>query len=75
MKKTEQQAAKSGVWGQFFRFLRNVRLEWPLIILVMVVSITYYEVTTYLPGSTAALMSGDFSMSAMSNTLWSQYVF
>ena len=65
MKKTEQQAAKSGVWGQFFRFLRNVRLEWPLIILVMVVSITYYEVTTYLPGSTAALMSGDFSMSAI----------
>ena len=64
MKKPEQQAAK-GSWGQFFRFVRQIRLDWPLIILALVVSIIYYEVIAYIPGSTAALMSGDFSSAAI----------
>lgn len=65
MKKPEQQAAQTGGWGQFFRFLRSVKLAWPLIILAMIFEIIYYDVVVLIPGSTAALMSGDFSMAAI----------
>lgn len=58
------QAPKSD-WKQFFRFLRQAHLDWPLIILAMVITIVYYEIVVYIPGSTAALMSGDFSSSAI----------
>lgn len=60
-----EKTAGKGVWGQFFRILRQIRLDWPLILLSMVVGIVYYDVVTLIPGSTAALMAGDFSTAAI----------
>ena len=59
------QKKASGEWKRFARFLVQVRLDWPLILLSMAATVAYYEVTTYVPVMTAAVMSGDFSHGAI----------
>lgn len=56
-------------WRQFVRFLLHAKLSWPLILLATFASIAYYEVMVYLPGSTAALFSGDFSAKAITDVI------
>ena len=54
-----------GSWKVFGSFFRRVKLSWGLIILSLIISIAYYAAVSFVPGSTAALYSGDFSMSAI----------
>ncbi len=52
-------------WNQFFRFLKQIKLDWVLIIVAMVVGIIYYENASKIPDATAKLMAGDFSTAAI----------
>ncbi len=52
-------------WNQFFRFLKQIKLDWMLIIVAMVVGIIYYENASKIPDATAKLMAGDFSTAAI----------
>ncbi len=52
-------------WKQFFRFLKQIKLDWVLIIVAMVVGIIYYENASKIPDATAKLMAGDFSTAAI----------
>lgn len=56
---------RKGSWKVFGSFFRKVKLSWGLIILSLVISIAYYGVVSFVPGSTAALYAGDFSMAAI----------
>ena len=61
----KQRKPKAGGWRQFGGFIRRVKLSWGWIAVTLAGSIAYYKVTTLIPGSTAALYSGDFSMAAI----------
>ena len=61
----KQRKPKAGGWRQFGGFIRRVKLSWGWIAVTLAVSIAYYKVITLIPGSTAALYSGDFSMAAI----------
>lgn len=67
MRKSEkkQKADRGGDWHQFWDFFRKVKLSWPWILLSLVISIAYYYVVTKIPGSTAALYSGEFTTAAI----------
>lgn len=56
---------RKGDWRAFFTFFSKIKLSWPLIVICLVVSLCYNEVVVNLPGSTAELLSGDFSTSAL----------
>lgn len=56
---------RKGDWRAFFTFFSKIKLSWPLIIICLVISLCYNEVVVRLPGSTAAILSGDFSTSAL----------
>lgn len=60
-KKEEQKSS----WKQFGIFLKRSSLSWGWIILSLLATVFYYAVVSRLPGSTAALFSGDFSNSAI----------
>lgn len=56
---------RKGDWRIFFTFFSKVKLSWPLIIICLGFSFGYNEVVVRLPGSTAAVLSGDFTTSAL----------
>lgn len=61
----QEKNVHGGQWRRFFGFFRKVRLSWGWIIASLVISIAYYGLVSFIPGSTAALYSGDFSMAAI----------
>lgn len=63
--KSGKQQKEGGGWKEFWGFFRKVRLSWGWIMLSLVISIAYYAVVSFIPGSTAALYAGDFSMAAI----------
>lgn len=65
MKTGEQSAPQSGGWKTFRQFFRQVRLSWGWILLTLAISIAYYAVVSYIPGSTAALYAGEFTTAAI----------
>lgn len=52
-------------WGQFFRFLKQIKLDWILILITLAVNIVYFEFASKIPGATAQLMAGDFTTAAI----------
>ena len=54
-------------WGQFLRFIRQIRLDWTLILLTLVGTMVYYEVVALMPDATAKLLAGDFTTAAIVN--------
>lgn len=52
-------------WGQFLRFIKQIKLDWILILLTLIATIVYYELTAKIPGATAQLMAGDFTTAAI----------
>ena len=67
MNKSGKQPAPdgSGGWKEFWGFFRKVKLSCGWILLSLVISIAYYAVVSFIPGSTATLYAGDFSMAAI----------
>lgn len=55
----------SGDWKLFRAFFKKVKLSWGWIWITLIFSIAYYALTSFIPGSTAALYAGDFSMAAI----------
>ena len=64
-KPKKPKADRGGDWREFWGFFRKVKLSWLWIILSLVISIIYYAAVSMVPGSTAALYSGDFSTAAI----------
>ena len=56
-------------WRQFGQFFKKAKLSWTWIILALLVTIGYYLVVKKLPGSTAAVLKGDFSWEALKSAL------
>lgn len=52
-------------WGQFFRFIKQVRLDWILILVTLIANCVYYELAAKIPTATAQLMAGDFTSAAI----------
>ena len=61
----EEPKAARADWSQFLRFVRQVNLDWPLIVVGLVVGCVYYGVTASVPQATAQLLAGDFSTEAI----------
>lgn len=62
---SEKEIKKKIAWKPFFKLIFSSRLSWPFIILAVAAAVGYSEVSLHLPGSTAALFSGDFSANAI----------
>lgn len=62
---TKQKKKSGGDWKKFWGFFRKAKLSWGWIILALAISIIYYALVSMIPGSTAALYAGDFSMAAI----------
>lgn len=58
-----------GDWKSYFRLIPYIRLPWVLIAVAFVVQMTYSEVMAYVPVSTSALFSGEFTGSALASAL------
>lgn len=54
-----------GNWKAYFQLIPYIRMPWLLVIIGFVVNMGYSEVMAYVPVSTSALFSGDFSSSAL----------
>ena len=65
MAKNKAKMEAKGNWGQFFRFVKQINLDWKLILLTLVVTTVYYEVVANIPQATAKLLAGDFSTAAI----------
>ncbi len=55
----QKKQKEGGGWKEFWGFFRKVKLSWGWIMLSLVISIAYYAVVSFIPGSTAALYAGD----------------
>ncbi len=64
MAKEKKETVKTD-WKQFFRFIRQIKLDWVLILIAMVVTCVYYEVVAHIPQATAQLLAGDFTTAAI----------
>lgn len=58
---------KKADWAQFFRFIKQIKLDWVLILITLVATMVYYELVALIPGATAKLLSGDFTTAAIVN--------
>lgn len=61
----QRKPKSGGRWRLFWGFLRKVKLSWVWIAVALAGYMGYNRVVTLLPGSTAALYAGDFSMEAI----------
>lgn len=61
MAKAKKEKRQKTDWGQFFRFIKQIKLDWVLILVALVVTMVYYEVTAVIPDATAGLLAGDFT--------------
>ncbi len=71
MKRTNQRDKNfgRGDWKSYFRLIPYIRLPWLLIAIAFVVELTYSEVMAYVPVSTSALFSGEFTGSALTSAV------
>lgn len=58
-----------GDWLSFFRLIPYIKLPWFWIIVAFVVNMTYSEVMAYVPVSTSALFSGEFTGKALASAV------
>lgn len=58
-----------GDWKAYFRLIPYIRLPWLLIAVAFLVDLGYSEVMAYVPVSTSALFSGDFSGAALASAV------
>ena len=56
-------------WKQFGLFFKRSRLSWGWIVAALLITIGYYLIVAKLPGSTAAVLKGDFSWEALKSAL------
>ena len=69
IKRQPKKPADRASWRQFGQFFKKAKLSWTWIILALLVTIGYYLVVKKLPGSTAAVLKGDFSWEALKSAL------
>lgn len=71
MKKTNPRDKNfgKGDWKSYFRLIPYIRLPWLLIAIAFVVELTYSEVMAYVPVSTSALFSGEFTGKALASAV------
>lgn len=62
---TKQKKKPGGNWKKFWGFFKTVKLSWGWIILTLAITAGYSVILSFIPGSTAALYAGDFSMAAI----------
>ena len=65
MAKVKDNTVAKADWKQFFRFMKQIKLDWVLILITLVVTILYYEMVSKIPTATAKLLSGDFTTTAI----------
>lgn len=58
-----------GDWKAYFQLIPKIKLPWVLILLGFILDIGYAEVLAYVPVSTAALFSGEFTGSALGSAI------
>ena len=58
-----------GDWKAYFRLIPYIRMPWLLIAVGFVVNMWYSEVMAYVPVSTSALFSGDFTGAALASAV------
>ena len=58
-----------GDWRSYFRLIPYVRMPWLLVAAGFVVNLGYSEVLAYVPVSTGALFSGEFTGSALASAV------
>ena len=58
-----------GDWKSYFRLIPYIRLPWLLIALAFVVDLVYSDVMAYVPVSTSALFSGEFTGRALASAV------
>lgn len=58
-----------GDWRSYFRLIPYIRLPWLLIAIAFVVDLLYSEVMAYVPVSTSALFSGEFTGGALASAV------
>lgn len=63
----KKQVEKKADWAQFFRFIKQIKLDWVLIIVTLVATLVYYELVALIPGATAKLLAGNFTTAAIIN--------
>ena len=63
----KKKTAPKADWGQFFRFIKQINLDWVLILITLIATTVYYELVALIPGATAKLLAGDFTTSAIVN--------
>ena len=68
-KNVRSATGQSSDWKAFGAFFRHAKLSWGWIILSLVINIAYYSVLAYLPGSTAALFSGNLTNEAFMDAI------
>lgn len=65
MSVAKKNPAQKTDWGQFLRFIKQIKLDWILILLTLIATIVYYELAAKIPGAAAQLMAGDFTTAAI----------
>ena len=58
-----------GDWKAYFQLIPKIKLPWVLILLGFILNIGYSEVLAYVPVSTSALFSGEFTASALTSAI------
>ncbi len=58
-----------GDWKSYFRLIPYIRLPWLLIAIAFVVDLFYSEIMAYVPVSTSALFSGEFTGAALASAV------
>ena len=67
--RTGKSSFGKGDWRSYFRLIPYVRMPWLLVAVGFVVNIGYSEVMAYVPVSTSALFSGEFTGSALASAV------
>lgn len=67
--RTRMKTFGKGDWRSYFRLIPYIRLPWLLIAIAFVVDMFYSEIMAYVPVSTSALFSGEFTGSALASAV------
>ena len=67
--RTGKSSFGKGDWRSYFRLIPYVRMPWLLVAVAFVVNLGYSEVMAYVPVSTSALFSGEFTGSALASAV------
>ena len=69
MNRRSQKQKDRASWRQFGLFFKKAKLSWLWILIALLITVGYYLVVAKLPGSTAAVLKGDFSSQALNSAL------